>query len=411
MAGREAMASKRPRLQESDVEGLEYFGALMPLLARLRDLGTARDKASNRQLFCDQYICLLLLYFFNPTITSLRGLQQASTLETVQRRLKIRATSLGSFSEAARVFDAGVLHGILQELALKAVPLVHDQDAKGLLNLTAVDGSIFRAFPRMAWALWKDDTHRGVKLHLHFDVFCAIPTDAVITPAACSEPGQLQVMLQPGRLYVIDRGYLDHELYREILEAKSSFIARIKDNAAYTAAETRPLSNRARAAGIVSDERIERLGTSHHKDVLKGHQLRLIKTARDNEKGESQIWWLLTDKLDLDPELVVLGYQYRWTIELFFRWLKCVLGCKQLLTTSANGVALQIYTALIASLLIVLWTGRKPAKRTWEMLQLYFQGWATVDEVQNHIEKQKLLDQKKQEKEGNKGTGRGPDGI
>ena len=46
---------------------------------------------------------------------------------------------------------------------------------KQLLHLTAVDGSIFRAFPRMAWALWKDSEHRGVKLHLHFDVFCGTP--------------------------------------------------------------------------------------------------------------------------------------------------------------------------------------------------------------------------------------------
>ena len=101
---------RRRRLNPSDIEGLEYFDTLVPCLARLKDIGTERDRAGNRQLFYDQYISLLLLYFFNPTITSLRGLQQASTLETVQRRLGIRATSLGSFSEAARVFDAEALH-------------------------------------------------------------------------------------------------------------------------------------------------------------------------------------------------------------------------------------------------------------------------------------------------------------
>ena len=110
-----------------------------------------------------------------------------------------------------------------------------------------------------------------------------------------------------------------------------------------------------------------------------------------------ETWWLLTNKLDLPAELVALGYRYRWTVELFFRWLKCVLGCKQLLTTSENGVALQIYTALIASLLIVLWTGRKPTKRTWEMLQFYFQGWASLDEVEAHLEKQKRIALKNQE--------------
>ena len=60
-------------------------------------------------------------------------------------------------------------------------------DAHQLLDLTAVDGSIFRAFPRMAWALWKDSEHRGVKLHLHFDVFCGTPLDASITHASGSE--------------------------------------------------------------------------------------------------------------------------------------------------------------------------------------------------------------------------------
>jgi IS4 transposase len=248
----------------------------------------------------------------------------------------------------------------------------------------------------MAWALWKDEQHRGVKLHLHFDVFCGVPIDATITPAACSEPAQLRAMLQPGRLYVHDRGYLDHELYRDILEAGSSFIGRIKDNGQYTVAEVRPLSDEARAAGVVSDELVQRLGTSHHKNFLKDHVVRLVKVQRTNDAGELEAWWLLTDKLGLPPELVALGYRYRWTVELFFRWLKCVLGCKQLLTTSANGVALQIYTALIASLLIVLWTERKPTKRTWEMLQFYFQGWATLDEFEEHLKKQKLIAAAKQ---------------
>ena len=202
---------RRRALQPSDIEGLEYFDTLVPLLARLKDIGTQRDRAGNRQLFYDQYVCLLLLYFFSPTITSLCALQQASTLEAVQRRWGIRTTSLGSFSEAARLFDAKALHQILQELAAKAAPLVNGPDARQLLDLTAVDGSIFRAFPRMAWALWKDSEHRGVKLHLHFDVFCGTPLDASITHASGSETDQLRAMLRPGRLYVIDRGYYPGE--------------------------------------------------------------------------------------------------------------------------------------------------------------------------------------------------------
>ena len=358
---------RRRALQPSDIEGLEYFDTLVPLLARLKDIGTQRDRAGNRQLFYDQYVCLLLLYSLVPRLPAC-ALQQASTLEAVQRRLGIRATSLGSFSEASRLFDAKALHQILQELAAKAAPLVNGPDARQLLDLTAVDGSIFRAFPRMAWALWKESEHRGVKLHLHFDVFCGTPLDASITHASGSETDQLRAMLRPGRLYVIDRGYLDHELYRQIIEADSSFIGRIKDNGSYTTESQCPLTAAARAAGIASDERLKRLGTPHHKNELRGHQLRLVKVQRTNDEGELETWWLLTNKLDLPAELVALGYRYRWTVELFFRWLKCVLGCKQLLTTSENGVALRIYTALIASLLIVLWTGRITPASKFRML-------------------------------------------
>lgn len=62
-----------------------------------------------------------------------------------------------------------------------------------------------------------------------------------------------------------------------------------------------------------------------------------------------------------------------------------MLGCKHLLAESENGIRIQMYAALIASLLVVLWTGRKPTKRTLEMFQFYFQGWASLAEVDTHL--------------------------
>ena len=201
---------RRRALQPSDIEGLEYFDTLVPLLARLKDIGTQRDRAGNRQLFYDQYVCLLLLYFFSPTITSLRALQQASTLEAVQRQLGIRATSLGSFSEAAGC--------LTPRPCTKSSRNWRPRPRRWSMDPTAPVARSHRRrrqylsrFPRMAWALWKDSEHRGVKLHLHFDVFCGTPLDASITHASGSETDQLRAMLRPGRLYVIDRGYLDHE--------------------------------------------------------------------------------------------------------------------------------------------------------------------------------------------------------
>src|SRR2546423_1318163 len=77
-----------------------------------------------RRLFVDQYAALILLYFFNPILTSLRGLQQASGLDKVQRRLGGQATSLGALSEAARVLDAAALQEVITELAGRVPPPV-----------------------------------------------------------------------------------------------------------------------------------------------------------------------------------------------------------------------------------------------------------------------------------------------
>ena len=62
-----------------------------------------------------------------------------------------------------------------------------------------------------------------------------------------------------------------------------------------------------------------------------------------------------------------------------------MLSCRHLVAESENGVRIQVHAALIASLLIVLWTGRKPTKRTFEALQFYFLGWVSEEELDEHI--------------------------
>ena len=99
-----------PSLSEETLQGFKYFRLLGPLFDHLHLAATERDRAGNRQLFYDQYASLLLLYFFNPVVTSLRGLQQTTTLAKVQERLGVHPTSLSGLSEAAYVFDATLLH-------------------------------------------------------------------------------------------------------------------------------------------------------------------------------------------------------------------------------------------------------------------------------------------------------------
>src|SRR6266851_5872963 len=248
------MAAKpRPAIKDKDLKGLKYFKVLGSLVERLHDDGTARDRAGNRKLFYDQYACLLLLYFFNPIVQSLRSIQQASTLDKVQRLFGCNRVARGSLSDASRVFDPELLHALIGDLAAQSLPLVHGKEAEALRGLTAVDGSLLPALPKMAWALWLDPQHRAAKMHVHFDVLKGVPIETTVTTANDSEKQQLRATLQPERLYVIDRGYADYQLFQDIIDAKSDFIGRIRENAVGTIVEERPLTAEARAAGVRSD--------------------------------------------------------------------------------------------------------------------------------------------------------------
>jgi len=377
------------------VRGLMYFKQLKPLFARLRRIGTERDFAGNRKLFYDQYVGLILLFFFNPTFRSLRALQRASCIAKVRKKLKCSRTSLGSLSAAARVFDGEALQAIVGELAQQALPLHRGKDADILRGLTAVDGTLLPALPKMAWALWVDERHRAAKLHLHFDVFKGVPCHASITDGNGNERNELRKALQSMRLYVIDRGYAEYQLFQDIIDAHSSFIGRIRDNAVYEIVEERTLSDDARKAGVLWD-RVVWLGGEQRGAVLKQHlRVVAVATGKLDSHGKPEVLLLASNCLDLDAAWIALGYKYRWTIELFFRWFKCILGCQHLLSTCANGVAIQVYMALIASMVMVLWTGHKPTKATLEMLTCYFTGLASDAELMAHL---RSLDEPKKKK-------------
>lgn len=387
------MAQSRSDIQEQRwakrrLRAVKLIRPVRRLLRQIHRAGAERDRAGNRKLFYDHYLSLLLLYFVNPSLDSLRALQQASNWKTTQRKLGIPRVSLGSLSESVRVFDPGLVRPILQELAGLARPHLRGREAEALAHLTAVDGSVFTALPRMAWALWQDAEHRGVKLHLQFSVAKWVPVDARITPAACSEPAALRAMLQPGLLYVNDRGYASFELMRSVLDAGSSFITRVKDDISLHVQAERAISPEAAQAGVIRDVILKRLGTSHHKDVV-GRPMRLVIVRIVERNGKVTELWLVTDRMDLDADLVAIAYRYRWSIELFFRWLKCVLGARHLLSHKQNGVELQMYAALIVSLLITIRTGSKPTKRTFETIQFYLLGWVSDDEFAEHLQRLK----------------------
>ena len=113
--------------------------------------------------------------------------------------------------------------------------------------------------------------------------------------------------------------------------------------------------------------------------------MRLVIVRAVDRDGKTTALWRITDRLDLDAELVALASRCRWSVELFFRWLKCVLGTRHLVSQRANGVSLQMYAALIVSLLIAVRTGSKPTKRTFETIQFYLLGWVSDAEFAAYL--------------------------
>jgi hypothetical protein len=398
------MAATVPDFGDSDLAGFKYLDRLLPMLGRLHEIGCARDRAGNRTLHYDQYCLLVLLALFNPVVRSLRALQQASTLRKVQRRLGCPRTSLGALSEATAVFDPARLEGIIGDL-LREVPRARSIAGDHVPQvLTAVDGSVVRTLATLAEAAYLTDknghTHCAWRFHTHFEIDRGVPVRMDVTTALNSgktdEKNQLRARLEPDRCYVLDRWYAEFALFNDIVRAKSSYVCRIRDNSNLSAVvDERPLSDAARRAGVVADA-VVRLG---YQDKRPDHPVRVVQVAatphrkRGGRKGGTAgpssdgVLRIATNLLDVPAEVIADIYRHRWLIELFFRFFKHVLGCRHLLSRDPAGLQIQAYCAIIACLLIHLWTGGRPTLRSYEMLCFYLSGWADLDELTAHLEK------------------------
>ncbi|MGH9065904.1 MAG: IS4 family transposase, partial [Acidimicrobiales bacterium] len=331
---------KRPKIEERDLQGFKQIKAVAELLKRLHEDGCARDKAGNRILHYDQYCMLVLLFLFNPVVSSLRAIQQASQLKKVQKLLGCERASLGSLSEATSVFDAERLTEIIGELAAKLKPLHRDPRLKDVHHaLTLVDGSLLSALPKLAQAmLLKAETGSGLvkwRLHTQFEVERYVPLRMDLTNGSgkgdADEREVLEKHLQPDRCYVMDRGYAKFLLFNAIQAAGSSYVCRIRDNSHFQIIESRALTPEDHEAGIVSDQVVQLGNRSSTNSARMDHSARVIfiqikpHPKRGNSGGGSaghaSDGWLriVTNLLDVPAWVIALIYRYRWTIEVFFR--------------------------------------------------------------------------------------------
>ena len=381
------MTATPEQLTEKDLSNWKFIDSFQQELARVVKPGTLHPTFSDPQrlLSYSSYLSLFLFGLFNPVVKSMRGICAISHLHKVQESVGCPKVSLGSFSEAQHLVDPDLLKQVFKRLVDQVQPGPKNNPRLAHLELIAQDGSLWSALPRMTWAEYgvgKNGAANGVRLHLRLNILKDCPDDALVQVGKSCEAQALRDMLAPGQTSVGDRYYgKDYKLYAEIDQAKAFFVFRISDSAVINWDEQLPITAADEAAGVVRHAWVY-LGAT---PKLRTIRLRLVEVKKD---GHHLLLITNHPVETVSAELVSLIYRRRWSIELFFRWIKCILGCRHFLAESPEGVAIQIYLALIVSVMLQLFTGRRPNLRTMELLQFYVMKCASAEEVIALIQRQ-----------------------
>lgn len=193
------------------------------------------------------------------------------------------------------------------------------------------------------WAKFRR-TKGAVKLHLVLDHDGYLPSFAVITDGLCHDVKVAYALkFDPGTIVVDDRGYNDYHLFAKWTEEEVSFVTRQKGNATYTVIESRE----GYIHPVLRDEIILLTGPgSAEKCPFPIRRIEFYNAEKE------QIMVFLTNNMSLDAQTVADVYKDRWQIELFFKALKQNLKIKTFVGTTANAVKIQIWTALVAMLIL-----------------------------------------------------------
>ncbi len=211
-------------------------------------------------------------------------------------------------------------------------------------KLMSLDSSVIDlSLSLFDWAKFRR-TKGAIKLHLLLDHDGYLPSFAVITEGKTSDIKVARRMrFEPGTVLAIDRGYIDYDWFVDLTRQGVYFVSRLKRNAVVEVIEDRPVpKNR----NILKDQIVF---FPNHAQPSDAYFFRLVEVW-DPEKETSIVF--LTNHLDFGATTIAAIYKDRWSVELFFKALKQNLKIKTFLGTTANAVKTQIWTALIAMLLL-----------------------------------------------------------
>jgi hypothetical protein len=387
------------------VQGGKYVKILQKFVKNLRDEDVANSNG-NQKLFLDDVVIAYLLTFFNASIKSLRTIEDFSQTRQGQKHLSIRKICKSTLSDFNALANPERLQPLIHALrkGLDKTQLKRKKKDRDLSSLVAqavaVDGTFIPALAEVLWAVQNRNQHGSQSYRARIDVMLQvdnwIPEAIVIPEPKQGEADSARQHIQPGKIYLYDRGYnnlkliADHYRLTDVAHPQvlAEFIIRLKKDVAgkkksaigYTTIEERTLTDEDRAAGVVSDRIVQLNSDAARRLKLQNILLREVVIEYE-EDGETKTLSLLTNMLDVSAVVIGQLYRYRWQVELFFRWMKSYSNFRHLISQTKNGMQLNLYVAIIGIMLMYLHTGFRPSKYMFAMMSMVTAGGATLEEI------------------------------
>lgn len=372
------------------VEGGKYVRILQRHVEALRD----ESPHGNRSLFLDDVFLAYLLAFFNPSLRSLRTMEDFSQTRQAQRHLSIPRICKSTLSDFHHLADVDRLKPIVAALR-KAVQEKRQARAPSsdlhhvLQEVVAVDGTFLPAFADVTWAICERNNtprhcHRA-RIDCQVDVRHWVPEVITVPEPGQSEADSARRTITPGAIHLYDRGFLSfallaaHYAKGDAENPTAHFVLRLRQTGNNSPQFKQPIAKpRGRTGpskGIVADQ----FGTLEGLDDLLGNAACLREVVVMLEDGTELR--LLTNLLDVPADVIATLYRQRWQIELFFRWLKYCANFDHLISHTRPGMQLNFYVVLIGVMLMYLHIEGRPSKYLFNMLQMVAQGGASLEEI------------------------------
>ena len=258
----------------------------------------------------------------------------------------IRRSTLADANERR---DWRIYGDFAQQMIAIARPLYVTEELGLDLDATvyALDATLIElclsVFP---WARFRP-TIGAVKLHTLLDLRGSIPTIIHITPGRVHETTILDTLpIEPGAIYIMDRGYIDFTRFRHLSEAGAFFVTRAKTDTQLARVYSHPVEPH---TGVRSDHTVRltgRRGGAYYPMHL--------RRVRFYDPDQARTLTFLTNAFDLPAVTIAALYKRRWQIELFFKWIKQHLRLTAFYGTSENAVKTQIWTAISVYVLVAI---------------------------------------------------------